>query len=1132
MDDVIKVVAINAAIDIDAVTFREREFIFENLKTAGVLDANSARAHLELRENIIWSAALLAKPELPELWTRTIVELGAALVQGGCIEVVIPELLVRRVFGETEVSASGRLVRFARPIECITLAGIKRVVGVDEEIVVLGLRMRNVHTGCLMFTAGEITAPETTWSMLAGVYKARARGLERLSYRGLHPHITGVKLQKQPAWKPDEQTAQIMSALGVKALSAEDLATRLDEKNMTDTAVVAMCNGIEHISGMMESRNTREQAVRQAAANRRKNNDVRAETNLYRRLVEAKFGDVVANALDANLALAVPRPTGVSILKLLTADQRKVIMTYHDSLVEAYNAAGRCEHSKAVKLYFRAKSDVNRANALKTVMGYATPRKHDGFITCKLCNGNLICGHVVAMANAPGRERAALNKYAAGQFCSVCSARLFDEFEVDVEQDTADDELRLFMFGEILPVVRRLNYVALININRLIGLCIQNIYDYIFELEKQLLANKTNTTEDIRNKKILFTAIYAYAYIVAVIVDTPRAERIFDVQAGGRTTADYIRWAVETIIATRNSTIANISGVNGDFVKNKVIDAYKILSRGRKHTLARDDKSDSLIDLMIDPRYHSYLLTYNIANGKQLSDESGVKAVTGVDAGELSGLSDGVYAGWKLPHDTKEIADSRVVFGGVRATTVFGGGPSRRPVRDTSTDIWTAAYPGYRAACFDIFEDYYRNGVFNLTTVADDKVAEEFLDVDASFNVAEKSLLRIRALQNLNPTQLPAISASREFKYVAQPLGAIWDEEGRRHTWAGNTCVVCGVSAEEVSRLDDVKIRRALDEKTNIIAYTAYYLNRCPAGNWITHKWHDDTCELCGMKYGKADADIVAKYAAKFAADKTVETVTVATTRVNRTIETPPPHTFNYGVIVKLCGLIKCNVHAFMALGATESINYIDITAGKYIPAEPDTHLNQRSYALDSALVTAVGQYNKLRHYNSLIKPEAWLRGIVESSDVKKFQYNQLAGSLDEHFVSHDTLIWYRKNKKPRELIAFQLETLAQLFLSIIEQPNTTVNTAALRMSFVKAVVGRLLKADEMLTAHGHINWSLFREEKAAEITNDIAGDVDEEDDDAVDTDSENEFADNLDVDGDPEDNAVRFEDSGVSGVE
>ena len=458
-------------------------------------------------------------------------------------------------------------------------------------------------------------------------------------------------------------------------------------------------------------------------------------------------------------------------------------------------------------------------------------------------------------------------------------------------------------------------------------------------------------------------------------------------------------------------------------------------------------------------------------------------------------------------------------------------------------------------------------------------------------------------------------SEPRQKKALKQHLGRIYDEEGRKHVFdrfvtsggpmttkeieamlasgsrvgkiTDTECSVCGLRASEHKKLDEQKIRAALDTLSDIQNLHRFYQNRCPAGQ--LHNFSSGTCGKCGLAFGVIDINYYNKYLDTFhdqyqeERSQAQRVVSMSPTAPfdSTAIDYPQYHNyiFDFNKPLKFSAFVNANNNLLLALGSIENVEYADVLSGKFIPPEPDDILNQRLYLLDSMVTFVLTMYNKLRDYSRIVKPPTLLRMIVEESDVKKFQYSMLDKVLPTMYTDYKAQIkWFHKNKKPRVIVEFLIETFATIMLDIVAvgaTARTDIKLEKLCNGFVKHITEHIYSADRNTTKYGAVNWKMFSKQKENEIdilmnpestandenydTNlDVDADqispdtVEQKETDEIDADGEGDaaeeefestdapFQNNFDIDGnindtdaiDEELQTLKLEDTGISGIE
>lgn len=204
---------------------------------------------------------------------------------------------------------------------------------------------------------------------------------------------------------------------------------------------------------------------------------------------------------------------------------------------------------------------------------------------------------------------------------------------------------------------------------------------------------------------------------------------------------------------------------------------------------------------------------------------------------------------------------------------------------------------------------------------------------------------------------------------------------------------------------------------------------------------------------------------------------------VDETLSPATKYVFDFNIPLKLTTKLKINNNSFMALGSIEGIKYDEVVSGKFVPSEPDFVDDSRIFVLDSILATLISDYNKLRNYGSIIKPSDELKQLIEGSDIKRFQYGKLSDILPELYGDfYEKYAQIRKTLKPREIIEYLLQHIADFCLAVLECSDVTeIKTQKLRQSFIEKIMHRIIRADEMKSKPGQVNWTIFRRDVVVE---------------------------------------------------
>jgi len=1005
---------------------------------------------------------------------------------------------------------------------------------------------------------------------------------EKMSSFALNDFARNYKLPKElslPAFRSpytldsEAKSLSAMLKLNIDSNFHTNMLFALDNIHALQIYTMARMHGIDDKSVMAlitQLQRKFQKRDQEAAIKRKMLNEIYL-TNTLLKIIEDKLGSKRAAIIEQKIQTIVPKPEGIQILNtgLLNASESKLVENSYRTQIKQLEQVitNKCPHVATYRKFRKAKNDMVRNAEFEELMKFSLPTKskHSSHehIVCKLCKGDLICPHVrlfteMTMKRMPyDKIRIALGSYinksvSSNYYCIVCGEvisglNIYEDAEQNEDMyHTISDELKPIMYGEIIGILRNTSQNSLVNINKLVGLIMNGIYEYIFEIEKQLLKNRTNSAIDILNKKKLFINIYGYAYIIHMIINNrAKGINILDFNnmnkfVSSRTVADYIKFAIMNIVQTRNSIIYQIANISTDFIKSKIIDAYKLISqKGKTISYVGEEEEDLFVVLMLDPMYHYlyYLRTIDDAiagvvkkvPGDKLEHTRSIKRIMGEDLTKLPSLKDGVFSSSQPPKlsdwplDEFDNLNDIYVDGKLNILTTVTRGKSQAKSSSSSL-VYKEAFLGYVGRAYSVWWPYYKNRIFELPVYINaptppssplevnsimNPLVVKYKESLSDFYKQEKIIRRHVQMSNAKLIQLPPISSSRSFKYINVPIGRIYGEDGHEHEWNDNIyrnpkskCKICSIEWDKVDTIDESKILASIQLNADMKNFYTYYANRCTEG--FLHEYNKDSkCVRCGFSKNMSKEDqntFYSKYMDKFEQDKLADINEYAKEQipsvqkaqsVQKTDDTPTMHIFDFNVPLTLSTQLKINNNIFMALGSIEGVIYEEVKNGKYIPSEPDFKDDSRIFVLDSILLTLIADYNKLRNYASIIKPTDELKYIVENSEVKRFEYAKLNEILPELYGEfYEKFTKMRKTMKPREIVEYLLQHIAEFCLAVLRIEDVgEIKTSKLRQAFVSTSIAKIIRTDEMKSKAGLVNWAMFRkdivsesEDRAAEV--------------------------------------------------
>lgn len=1183
--------------------------------------------------------------------------------------------LLQRVESDVDRLHAAVNVRFDTPVRALTQRLLEYICGEDSEHGIIGMFVSN-NAFMRKFPAMHDTASMTTQyldsivqvgladhetimfenagmtAMLSATYDRMLSALKTLSSMKTtlvyKPAVSNVSPRTQIVFEQKPTTDEIALAIGsmfsifIPGDSLSSIYSVLYRYDLVDIYMSAVMFGIDDdkTQAKIEKKKRYDVALAANATLARDQTALRAYENTLLRIVGTKLGEAKLAALERELNVSVPRPTRDNILATLAAPQRNLVLATYKAEQRAHSTkTSPCPHVKALREYTRAVSNrdcIDKFNDLAKFINVGRGKKTAGLLSmlqCTECGQDVCCGHVpVLVATIKSAEPYSATMQAlkpfmtpminGNHYCSVCAEILAPaevaESVTGFDQrvyDSIDDELRSMMFGEVINVIKTLSFSVAVNVNRLVMSTITAIYEHMFDIEKQLIKSKTNTIEDINNKKRLFTCMYVYAYVVHMIMKTRGAVMKFADMKGPLNISSALKHAIVKIITTRGYIISSIANITNDFIKNKTIDAYRVVSSMKVNIEMTETTAGIYSALVLDPIYHYAAAMNKSAARLDSNAEKTITIVMGKPIDKITSVTGSIF--------TRalgiEIVGNAASFDKIAL-------PSVENIGDANA-IYTNSYRGYAIRSFELFADihaakYGKNTIVDTGDIdASAVVNKAFVGVmekHKGFYEAERRYQQMRDYANAKNTVIWRYETSRNIVPKSAPLGLRYDEKGLTHVFdkfifsdgttktkneiianlnAGvatdNTkyvdtqCSVCGIKRSEVSTLRPSVIKESMDTIEDMMSLHRFYQHRCPKST--IHEFGASTstaCVHCGLKFGEITIDYYTKYRADFEAQhaelivEKQQALTVqssvdvlSTTDMIKTITTQyATWVPDFNKPLKLSNILGCNNNLIMSLGSTEGVAIDDIISGRVVAPEPDDNMNQRLYILDSIIMHVIVSYMAMRNYAKIAKPPSDLREIVEKSDVKRFQYSQLATALPIIHADYGTISdVIKRTLKPRTAVEFYIETLADICLEIIAL-GVSNSTAELKLEklckqLVITTMTHVLTVDAWRSKPGNVNWKLFSKQRDVEavvaaamsdkpavdsydtntdadvgVTETIESDSDSDvDDEKENTNTNAQLTNNFDIDTadaddrgdvDEDHNGIKLDDNGLSGIE
>lgn len=410
--------------------------------------------------------------------------------------------------------------------------------------------------------------------------------------------------------------------------------------------------------------------------------DESSKAAAYLRIVEKNFGKKRKQKVLDDLRIIFIKKSG-DIISALSKREAEIVEREYKTrdAFEKNVTENKCPHM-LVLVKFRSSTTLQQMkenySTLKKFFKKGTgelPRDRNivlnekYFIKCSACGFDILCPHVKELAEINSDEiRDRMQKYLdnrdskGNHFCSICAERIeglnyYDTNVGDFDIETFSsikDELKTEMWKEITSIISTMHFGPSIKISHIVSMSIAGIHEYIREVEGQLKLSRTNTAEDIKNKKRLFIIMYSYAYLIHLTVtigmkagnkgiSSGLAIGFIDYKGSAGNVSEYIKYAIIKIAKTKSSLIKSIPNITVDFIKNKVIDAYKLIStKGIEQITLTNENHFRLLLLDADPIYSYYYFATTMAANKMMSVKDkaqNIQNIIGVPITKLDTLS-------------------------------------------------------------------------------------------------------------------------------------------------------------------------------------------------------------------------------------------------------------------------------------------------------------------------------------------------------------------------------------------------------------------------------------------------------------------------------------------------------------
>jgi hypothetical protein len=101
------------------------------------------------------------------------------------------------------------------------------------------------------------------------------------------------------------------------------------------------------------------------------------------------------------------------------------------------------------------------------------------------------------------------------------------------------------------------------------------------------------------------------------------------------------------------------------------------------------------------------------------------------------------------------------------------------------------------------------------------------------------------------------------------------------------------------------------------------------------------------------------------------------------------------------------------------------------------------------------------------------LSALIDNSGINKHRITELAKKLPDIYDSYDDKFkWVQMNRKPRDIVAFCLQSFGEICLKIWNDSDK--ETERLRHEFVRHIINKILDGERLSSKPGPFNWALL----------------------------------------------------------
>lgn len=887
---------------------------------------------------------------------------------------------------------------------------------------------------------------------------------------------------------------------------------------------------------------------------------LRNKLNDYLRIIKNKISQKKFVQLNKELNnQSINEPD--KLLSLLDDADKKIVLLEIEKEIKYKEAilSNKCEHVKICKRLKFQISDYEIKKILEELEPYM--KVSDDKIICNNCGFDIICPHLLTFYKSfqdnQNILRGKLEKYmvrtSGGIYCRLCAEKIYLDLDAEeIDEGIVGDiniELNKQIWSETLILLKYFKFAKLVHIPTIIFNCRENIYKFVYEIDKKLTRSKNQTEEIIKAKRSLHISIYILAYFIYAIEHKIINE--MTLKQNKQTLVDMIKHSISIVLISKNIALREIPNMSADIIKTYLVDAYKSIKNEMQFTKSIKIKAEIFNDSMIFDDVYQYIFKMNRLN--EILEHN--KVVDFID--HMTSYNKIIKPPPdKVPEDYEPYIQAVI--------------PSLSKINSSKFLSCVFSYKSF-IDIVPIIDGLVKESFILLTKrinlmlhtkppeittlIKKEEFATTQHEDHIKYNSAyltiqkkEKELFKYKNLYNSHTYNNFKIVSTRQWKNMNTSLGRIFDENGKQHVWniiidkEGNEhpkktfnkvneiadikCSICKIKQSNVDKLDENKIRAALITNNNITNFYKYYELRCPEDG--VHDYIENKCKKCDMKLeffkkiyevSSDMLEIYKKYENKYNSLKSPPKLLQLEYHKSKVGEV---NQYDIEIDIKIintfCTKMSINPKLILALGASENQAEDDIISGKYIPHLPKDKNNTQAYNINAYIKVVICDYNLLKNYMYINKPPKHITKIINDSRIPKNKYQSVANNLPDIYDDYNNKFEYvLKHFKPLNIINFCLQTLCLMLLKIID--NDVSETSILRKLFVDYITSKIMRGEKLLTKYDAFNWSaLYSQESSTQEfdANYVVEDNDEEIEDPI---AVNEF----DIEDDNDEQTIRI---------